>query len=153
MDASALISELKFKAVRSSGPGGQNVNKVSSKVILSFDVARSQGLTDEEIRATFNKKVQMKVFAWNSKRSTDTTMTPLDSIKYHRQMMQSGFMVMDPVTGEVRAWVGGIDFKTYKLDHANLKTKRQVGSSIKPLLYCQAIEERGMNPKPAWGKM
>jgi penicillin-binding protein 1A len=107
---------------------------------------KEEGISDEEIKASFNKKVKMKVFAWNNKRSTDTLMTPLDSIKYHRQMMQSGFMVMDPVTGEVRAWVGGIDFKTYKLDHANMKTKRQVGSSIKPLLYCQAIEERGMNP-------
>jgi penicillin-binding protein 1A len=107
---------------------------------------KEEGLSDEEIRASFNKKVPMKIFAWNAKRSTDTVMTPLDSIKYHRQMMQSGFMVMDPVTGEVKAWVGGIDFKTYKLDHANLKTKRQVGSAIKPLLYCQAIEERGMNP-------
>ena len=104
------------------------------------------GFSDEEIRASFNKKVPMKIFAWNSKRSTDTVMTPMDSIKYHRQMMQSGFMVMDPVTGEVRAWVGGIDFKTYKLDHVNMRTKRQVGSTIKPLLYCQAIEERGMNP-------
>lgn len=107
---------------------------------------KEDGFSDEEIKASFNKKVPMKVFAWNAKRSTDTTMTPLDSIKYHRQMMQSGFIVMDPVTGEVRAWVGGIDFKTYKLDHANLRTKRQVGSTIKPLLYCQAIEERGMNP-------
>ncbi|MEI9808883.1 MAG: penicillin-binding transpeptidase domain-containing protein [Bacteroidota bacterium] len=50
---------------------------------------------------------------------------------------------MDPVTGEVRAWVGGINFKTYKLDHANLKTKRQVGSTIKPLLYTQAMEDVG----------
>ncbi|HVG12825.1 MAG TPA: transglycosylase domain-containing protein, partial [Flavisolibacter sp.] len=62
---------------------------------------------------------------------------------YHRQMLQTAFMVTDPVTGEVRAWVGGIDFKTYKLDHANMRTKRQVGSSIKPLLYAQAMEERG----------
>ena len=65
----------------------------------------------------------MKVFAWNSKREKDTVMTPYDSIKYHRQMMQTAFMVMDPITGEVRAWVGGINFKTYKYDHANLKTK------------------------------
>ena len=107
---------------------------------------KEDGFSDEEIKASFNKKVPMKIFAWNSKRSTDTVMTPMDSIKYHRQMMQSGFMVMDPVTGEVKAWVGGIDFKTYKLDHVNIKTQRQVGSSIKPLLYCQAIEERGMNP-------
>ncbi len=54
---------------------------------------------------------------------------------------------MDPVTGEVRAWVGGISFKTYKYDHVNLKTKRQVGSAIKPLLYSQAMEERGFNPE------
>jgi penicillin-binding protein 1A len=107
---------------------------------------KEDGFSDEEIKASFNKKVPMKVFAWNSKRSTDTVMTPLDSIKYHRQMMQSGFMIMDPVTGEVKAWVGGIDFKTYKLDHVNMRTQRQVGSAIKPLLYCQAIEERGMNP-------
>jgi penicillin-binding protein 1A len=107
---------------------------------------KEEGLTDEEIKKTFSKKVPMKVFAWNAKRELDTVMTPMDSIKYHRQMMQSGFMVMDPVSGEVKAWVGGISFKTYKLDHVNMKTKRQVGSSIKPLLYCQAIEERGMNP-------
>ena len=64
-------------------------------------------------------------------------------------MIQTGFIVTDPVTGEVKAWVGGIDFKTYKFDHANIKTKRQVGSSIKPLLYCQAMEERGFTPETA----
>ena len=89
----------------------------------------------------------MKIFAWNSKREKDTVMTPYDSIKYHRQMEQASFMVMDPVTGEVRAWVGGINFKTYKYDHVNLKTKRQVGSTIKPFLYTQAMEERGFTPE------
>jgi penicillin-binding protein 1A len=108
---------------------------------------KEEGLTAEEIRKTFKQKVQMKVFAWNAKRETDTVMTPLDSIKYHRQMLQTAFMVMDPITGEVRAWVGGISFKTFKYDHANLKTKRQVGSAIKPLLYCQAMEERGFTPE------
>ncbi|MES1220536.1 MAG: transglycosylase domain-containing protein, partial [Bacteroidota bacterium] len=93
------------------------------------------------------KKVPMKVFAWNAKREKDTIMTPIDSIKYHRQMMQTSFMAMDPVTGEVKAWVGGIGFKTYKFDHANIKTKRQVGSTIKPLLYTQAMEERGFKPE------
>ncbi len=102
-----------------------------------------EGLPDAEIKKTFYKKVPMRIFAWNTRREKDTVMTPYDSIKYHRQMLQTAFMVMDPVTGEVRAWVGGIDFKTYKLDHANLRTKRQVGSSIKPLLYAQAMEERG----------
>jgi penicillin-binding protein 1A len=105
------------------------------------------GYSEKEIRASFTKKTPMKVFAWNSNREKDTVMTPLDSIKYSRQMMQCAFMVTDPVTGEVRAWVGGIGYKTYKLDHANLKTKRQVGSAIKPLLYTQAIEERGFTPE------
>ena len=107
---------------------------------------KEEELTDEEIEKNFFKKVPMKVFAWNAKRQKDTVMTPMDSIKYHRQMIQSGFMVMDPITGEVRAWVGGIDYKTYKLDHANLRTKRQVGSSIKPLLYALAIDQFGMDP-------
>jgi penicillin-binding protein 1A len=89
----------------------------------------------------------MKVFAWNANREKDSIMTPLDSIKYHLQMEQADFMAMDPVTGEVRAWVGGINFKTYKNDHVNIKTKRQVGSTIKPFLYTQAMEERGFTPE------
>ena len=105
------------------------------------------GLSDKEIRASFDVKTQMKVFAWNAKRENDTVMTPMDSIKYHRQMEQASFMAMDPVTGEVLAWVGGINFKTYKFDHVNLKTKRQVGSTIKPFLYTQAMEERGFTPE------
>lgn len=105
-----------------------------------------EGLSEDEIRASFNEKVSMRIFAWNAKREKDTMMTPLDSIKYHRQMEQASFMAMDPVTGEIRAWVGGINFKTYKYDHVNIKTKRQVGSTIKPLLYTQAVEERGFTP-------
>ncbi|HMG68545.1 MAG TPA: transglycosylase domain-containing protein, partial [Chitinophagaceae bacterium] len=105
------------------------------------------GISEKDIRASFTKKIPMKVFAWNSNREKDTIMSPLDSIKYCRQMMQCAFMVTDPGTGEVRAWVGGIGFKTYKLDHANLRTKRQVGSTIKPLLYTQAMEERGFTPE------
>ena len=106
-----------------------------------------EGYSEKEIRASFKKKTPMKVFAWNSNREKDTVMTPLDSIRYHRQMMQCSFMITDPVTGEVKAWVGGIGFKSFKLDHANLKTKRQVGSAIKPFLYTQAIEERGFTPE------
>ena len=105
------------------------------------------GLSDKEIRASFYVKVPMKIFAWNSDRERDTVMTPIDSIKYHKQMEQTAFMAMDPVTGEVKAWVGGINFKTFKYDHVNLSTKRQVGSTIKPLLYTQAMEERGFTPE------
>ncbi len=104
------------------------------------------GIPAAEIRKSFDQPIQMKVFAWNSRRETDTVMTPLDSIKYNHQMMQTAFLAMDPMSGAVKAWIGGIDFKTYKFDHANINTKRQVGSSIKPLLYADAIEDAGFTP-------
>lgn len=125
----------------------ENVLETAMKQSDRWKNLAEDGLSDKEIKASFYKKVPMKVFAWNSKREKDTVMTPYDSIKYHRQMVQTAFMVMDPITGEVRAWVGGINFKTYKFDHANLNTKRQVGSSIKPFLYTQAMEERGFTPQ------
>jgi penicillin-binding protein 1A len=62
-------------------------------------------------------------------------------------MLETAFMAMDPITGAVKAWIGGIDFKTYKYDHANINTKRQVGSSIKPFLYSLAIEDAGFTPQ------
>ncbi|OLY93293.1 penicillin-binding protein 1A [Cnuella takakiae] len=125
--------------------GHENVLEASMKASDRWENMQEEGASEEEIRRTFKEKVPMRIFAWNQKRETDTVMTPMDSIRYHRQMLQTSFMVMDPITGEVKAWVGGIDFKTYKYDHANIKTKRQVGSTIKPLLYCQAMEERGMD--------
>ncbi|MBS1608524.1 MAG: transglycosylase domain-containing protein [Bacteroidetes bacterium] len=124
-----------------------NVLEAAMKQSDRWNNMKEDGSSEKEIKASFLQKVPMKVFAWNAKREKDTIMTPMDSIKYHRQMMQTAFMVMDPVTGEVKAWVGGISFKTYKYDHANLKTKRQVGSTIKPLLYTQAMEERGFTPE------
>ncbi|HEX6333652.1 MAG TPA: transglycosylase domain-containing protein, partial [Flavisolibacter sp.] len=125
----------------------QNVLDAAMKASDRWKNMTEEEIPEADIRKSFRTKVKMKVFAWNQKREKDTTMTPMDSIKYHRQMMQTAFLVMDPNTGEVRAWVGGINFKTYKLDHVNLKTKRQVGSSIKPFLYCQAMEERGFTPE------
>jgi penicillin-binding protein 1A len=107
---------------------------------------KKEGLDEKDIKRTFFRKTHMKIFAWNTKREADTTMTPYDSIKYHRQMLQAGFMVMDPLSGEIKAWVGGIDFKNFKYDHVNVNTKRQVGSTIKPLLYGLAIEDAGFTP-------
>jgi len=128
--------------------GRENVLERAMKESDRWKTLAEDGLTDKEIRANFFEKTQMTVFTWrNKERRKDTVMTPYDSIKYSRTQVQSGFMVMDPVTGEVKAWVGGINFKTFKYDHVNLKTKRQVGSVIKPLLYAQAVEERGFTPE------
>src|SRR5687768_3806886 len=127
--------------------GHDNIIEAAMKNSERWKNMKEDGITEEEIRKSFKKKVPMKVFAWNSNREKDSVMTPLDSIKYHREMLQTAFMVMDPLTGHVKAWVGGIDFKNYKYDHVNIRTKRQVGSSIKPFLYALAIEEYGFTPE------
>jgi penicillin-binding protein 1A len=126
--------------------GREDILQAAMKNSDRWKNLKKEGLTEDEIKKTFTRKVPMRIFAWNNKRETDTTMTPMDSIRYHRQMLQAGFMVMDPISGEVKAWVGGIDFKTFKYDHVNLNTKRQVGSTIKPLLYGLAVEEAGFTP-------
>jgi penicillin-binding protein 1A len=127
----------------------ENESKIQQAMKSSdrWDNMKNEGFSDDEIKRAFKKKVPMKVFAWNAKREKDTIMSPYDSIKYHKQVMQASFMAMDPVTGEIKAWVGGVNFKTFKYDHVNIRTKRQVGSSIKPFLYAQAIEERGFSPE------
>lgn len=107
---------------------------------------KKEDMEEEAIRKTFNEPLPMRIFAWNKNRFIDTIMTPYDSLKYHKQTLQTGFLAVDPFTGEVKAWVGGVDFKTFKYDHVNINTKRQVGSTIKPLLYSLAIEEAGFTP-------
>lgn len=123
-----------------------NVLEAAMKQSERWHAGKKDGTSDEDLRKSFFVKTRMKVFAWNTARSIDTVMTPYDSIKYCRQMLQAGFMAMDPLSGEVKAWVGGIDFKTFKYDHVNINTKRQVGSTIKPLLYSLAIEKAGFTP-------
>ena len=98
-----------------------------------------EGVSEEEIRKSFFEPVNMKVFAWNEKREKDTMMSPIDSIRYHKQIMQIGLLSMDPQTGEVKAWVGGSNFRRFKFDHVNIKTKRQVGSTFKPILYTLGV--------------
>ena len=126
--------------------GYENVIEAAIKHSDRWANCKKDGMSDSETRKTFNQKTQMKIFAWNSKREKDTVMTPYDSVMYCKQMMQAAFMAMDPVSGEVRAWVGGIDFKNFKYDHVNINTKRQVGSTMKPLLYSLAIENNGLTP-------
>lgn len=106
---------------------------------------KAEGMSEADILQNFNTKTSMKVFAWNANREKDTTLSPMDSIKYMKGFVQTGFMVMDPATGEVKAWVGGINHKYFQYDHVNINTKRQVGSTIKPLLYCLAVDN-GYSP-------
>jgi len=98
---------------------------------------RRKGMEREKIIEEMSKELEMTVYH-PLKGEVDTVMSPIDSIKYHRTMLQSGFVAMDPHTGHVKAWVGGRDFQYFKLDHAT--TKRQVGSTFKPFLYTVAID-------------
>ena len=98
--------------------------------------------TQKEIDKAMKKKVKMKVFTWNGE--VDTTLSPLDSLKYYKKMLQCGFMSMEPQTGYIRAWVGGNDYRYFKYDHVH-EGKRQVGSTFKPFLYTLAMQE-GYSP-------
>lgn len=109
---------------------------------------KEQGKSEAQIAKIFNKKVEMTIFSYDDASgdySKDTTMSPLDSIKYYLQIAQIGFMALDPKTGEIKAWVGGPNITFFQLDHVKKTTKRQVGSILKPFQYAVAVE-RGYNP-------
>ena len=97
-----------------------------------------------EVKTDFNKPVKMKVFAYNTAGEKDTTMSPLDSVRFHRMHLQLGSMGVDPITGQVKFWVGGIGHKFYQVDH--VKVDRQVGSTFKPFIYVTAISDFGISP-------
>lgn len=96
------------------------------------------------VKADFEKKVPMTVFAYNDQMQLDTIMSPLDSIKYMRMFLQTGILVVDPQTGYIKVWVGGVDQKYFQYDH--VKSNRQVGSTFKPFIYATAIAQQGFSP-------
>lgn len=135
---------------KKNAPFDWRVTKEEIKSIMASSMKRSeryrvlkeQGLSTQEIEKNFNTPVPMKVFSW--KGEIDTTMTPMDSIRYYKSYLRSGFMSMDPHTGYVKAWVGGINYKHFKYDQVKI-ARRQVGSTFKPIVYALAIME-GWSP-------
>ncbi len=107
-----------------------------------YRALKSEGLSESEIRADFNKKVKMRVFSW--KGAKDTTMSPRDSLLYCKKFLNAGLMSVEPGTGYVRAYVGGINYRFFKYD--NVRTHRQVGSTFKPFVYTMALQDLGMYP-------
>ncbi|MCM8569586.1 transglycosylase domain-containing protein [Gramella jeungdoensis] len=103
----------------------------------------AQGKSAEEIRKSFTEETEMRVFSWNG--TIDTVMTPRDSILYYKSFLQAGMMSMVPQTGEVKAWVGGTNFKHFKYDHVK-QGRRQVGSTFKPFVYATAIDQLKFSP-------
>ena len=104
---------------------------------------RNSGKSEEEMFEVVEKEVPMSIFSWNG--NIDTIMKPIDSIRYYKHFMQVGMMSMEPQTGHVKAWVGGINYKHFQYDHVK-QGKRQIGSTFKPFLYATAIDQLKLSP-------
>lgn len=109
-----------------------------------YRLQKKDGKSDAEIMKSFSEPVKMRVFSWNEKGYIDTTMTPDDSIRYYKSVLRAAFMAIEPVTGHIKAYVGGPNYRYFKYDNVR-QGKRQVGSTIKPFLYTLAMQE-GMTP-------
>jgi penicillin-binding protein 1A len=109
-------------------------------------VMKKQGKSEKEIRASFKEKTEMTVFDWNSDSfEKDTIMTPMDSIRYYKTYLRAAMMSMEPQTGHVKAWVGGVDFKHFQYDNV-YQGSRQAGSTFKPFVYAAAIDQLRYSP-------
>ena len=118
--------------------------KLGMRQSRRYQRMKAQGASEEAIKQAFRKPREMEIFTYEHGR-VDTVMTPLDSVKYYQQFLQTGVMAMRPSSGEVKAWVGGVNFRDFKYDHVNKGTKRQVGSTFKPFVYTVAAAN-GFSP-------
>lgn len=119
---------------------------IMNSSIMNSDRARTMkenGATKEQIMASFDRPVKMKVFTYRGDR--DTTLTPRDSLLHYKAILRSSFMAMDPTTGYILAYVGGPSFRHFKYDMVR-QGKRQVGSTVKPFIYTFAFDQLGYNP-------
>ena len=135
---------------KKNAPFAWNVNKKEIDAIMMASMKRSDRyrkmredkIPHDDIVQSFYKPVPMRVYSLRG--DIDTVLTPYDSIRYYKSFLQTGFMAMEPQTGYVKAWVGGINYKHFKYDHVKV-SKRQVGSTFKPFVYALAIQE-GYSP-------
>ena len=131
--------------------GKENILRNAMKYSERWKNMKEREISEEEIIKSFSVPVKMKIFSWkgDSNHEMDTVLTPMDSIKYHKLILQTSFVCMDPRTGEVKAYVGGPDYRWFKYDNA--QAMRQVGSTIKPLLYTLAVTDAGYGPETVIG--
>ena len=136
-----------FKYKKDLWKGRDKIIESAMKYSERWKAMKKDEVDEKDIIASFKVPVKMKIFSWsgNDKHELDTVMTPIDSIKYHKQLLQTSFAAMDPRTGEVKAWVGGINYKWFKYDH--VMAQRQVGSTFKPLLYTLSVTDAGYTPE------
>jgi len=127
----------------------EEINRIMERAMKNSDRWRkmkAQDKSDKEIRESFNQPTEMTVFDWNSDtQEKDTIMTPLDSIRYYKTFLRSAMMSMEPQTGHVKAWVGGLNYKHFQYDNV-IQGARQAGSTFKPFVYAAAIDQLRMSP-------
>jgi penicillin-binding protein 1A len=104
---------------------------------------KDKGLSDKEILAEMKKPAFRKIFTWGG--GTEKEISIYDSLAHHLQFLQAGLLAMEPQSGHIKAWVGGIDHEFFQFDHVRESTKRQIGSTFKPIVYAAALE-RGIDP-------
>jgi penicillin-binding protein 1A len=129
--------------IRIAQPDIDKIMDRSMRNTERWRIMSDQGKNEDEIKKSFNVKTKMTVFTWDGDK--DMEMTPMDSIKYYKHFLQPGVMSMEPQTGQVKVWVGGIDYRYFQYDHVG-QGARQVGSTFKPFVYATAIEQLGMSP-------
>ncbi len=135
---------------KKNAPFAWNVNKEQIENIMISSMKRSEryrslknaGISREQIVAEFQKPVKMRVYSIRG--DIDTTMTPWDSIRYYKSFLHTGFVAIEPTTGYIKAWVGGVNHRHFKFDHVKVG-RRQVGSTFKPFVYALAIQN-GLGP-------
>ncbi|MBT8303810.1 MAG: transglycosylase domain-containing protein, partial [Bacteroidia bacterium] len=126
--------------------GIDTLMRVSMKRSERWRVMKKNGSSEKEIEESFQKPVKMRIFTWeNAEQEIDTVMKPWDSMRYYKSFLQPGMMSMEPQTGHVKAWVGGMDYKHFQYDHVK-QGKRQIGSTFKPFVYATAIDQLHMSP-------
>ncbi len=128
------------------GVTSEEINRIYERSMRQSERWRKMkelGKTEKEIRASFNKKTEMNVFTWKGEK--DTVMTPMDSIKHYKFYLRAAMMSMEPQTGHVKAWVGGIDYNHFKYDQV-IQGARQAGSTFKPFVYAAAVDQLQLSP-------
>lgn len=108
-----------------------------------YRIMKANGVSLDSVEMSFHQPKEMTLFSWEG--NVDTVLTPMDSIRYYKSILQAGVMSMEPQTGKVKAYVGGLDYRYFKYDHVT-QARRQVGSTFKPFVYTLAMQEGGMSP-------
>ena len=135
-----------YKDAPFTGISRADIDKYYMQAMKNSDRYRQlkeEGMSDKEIRANFDEKTKMRVFTWNGDK--DTVMSPWDSLRYYKHFLNTGMVSIEPQTGHIKVYVGGINYKHFKFDNAKLG-RRQVGSTFKPFVYASAMKDSELSP-------